>query len=209
MRHTSLCRSWVPVLAILCLLVAVSASAGVPTEEVRTVVEKVQKILNDPELKSAAKKQQRLDQLRQVIYPKFDFVEMAKRSLGSHWRRRSPEEQREFVKVFTNLLENAYADSIDSYNGEKVVIQDEKQDKNFAEVDTKIVTPKGEEFAVNYKMHEADGSWKVYDVVIENISLVNNYRSQFNRVIAKSSYDDLLQRMKEKQFNAPGKKAKS
>ena len=200
--------SWI-LFAIVCLLAAVPARAGDPAEELRAAVEKVQKILNDPQLKSEGKKQERLDQLRQVIYPKFDFVEMAKRSLGSHWRRRSPEEQREFIEVFRELLENSYVSSLDSYDGEKVVIQDKKQDKNFAEVDTKIVTKKGEEFSANYKMHETDGNWKVYDVVIENISIVNNYRSQFNRVIARSSYEDLLRNMKEKQFDAPGKKAKS
>ena len=208
MTNKLLQSSWI-VLAIVCLFAAVPARAGDPAEELRAAVEKVQKILSDPQLKSEGKKQERLDQLRQVIYPKFDFVEMAKRSLGSHWRRRSPEEQREFVEVFRELLENSYVASIDSYDGEKVVIQDEKQDKNFAEVDTKIVTKKGEEFSVNYKMHEADGNWKVYDVVIENISIVNNYRSQFNRVIARSSYEDLVRNMKEKQFDAPGKKAKS
>lgn len=208
MIHKLLKSSWI-LLAIVFLFAAATAHAGDPAEELRVVVEKVQKILSDPQLKSEGKKQERLDQLRQVIYPKFDFVEMAKRSLGSHWRRRSPEEQREFVQLFRELLENSYVGNIDSYDGEKVVIQDKRVDKNFAEVDTKIVTKNGEEFSVNYKMHEADGNWKVYDVVIENISIVNNYRSQFNRVIAKSSYEDLVRNMKEKQFEAPGKKAKS
>lgn len=208
MTNKLLQSSWI-LLAIVCLLTAAPARAGDPAEELRASVEKVQKILNDPQLKSEGKKQERLDQLRQVIYPKFDFVEMAKRSLGSHWRHRSPEEQQEFVEVFRELLENSYVGSLDSYDGEKVVIQNKKQDKNFAEVDTKIVTKKGEEFSVNYKMHEADGNWKVYDVVIENISIVNNYRSQFNRVIAKSSYEDLVRNMKEKRFEAPGEKAKS
>lgn len=208
MIYKSLQRSAL-LLAILWVVAAVPARAGEPSEELRGAVEEVQRILNDPQLKSQGKKKERLDKLRQVIYPKFDFVEMAKRSLGSHWRGRSPEEQREFVEVFREMLENSYAANIESYEGEKVVIQNEKQDQNFAEVDTKIVTKKGEEFAVNYKMHKADGNWKVYDVVIENISIVNNYRSQFNRVIAKSSFEDLLRNMKEKQFDTPGKKAKS
>ena len=195
--------------AILCLFFSVPASAATPTEELRGAVTKVQKILTNPELKSENRKKERLNQLREVIFPKFDFAEMAKRSLGAHWKRRSPEEQREFVKAFTELLENAYADSIDSYDGEKVVLTSEKQDKTFAEVKTKIVTKKGAEFAVNYRMHETEGTWKIYDVVIENISLVNNYRSQFSRVIAKSSYEELLHGMKEKRFEGPGKQAKS
>jgi len=209
MKPKVLRRSWTPVVAILYLLVAVSTRAGGPTDELRGAIEKVQTILNDPQLKAAGKKGGRLDKLRQVIQPKFDFTEMAKRSLGTNWQRRNPEEQRDFVKVFTDLLENAYVDSIDSYDGEKVVFTNEKQDKEYGEVNTKIVTKKGEEFSVNYKLHQASGNWKVYDVVIENISIVNNFRSQFNRVIAKSSYEDLLRTMKEKRFDAPGKRGKA
>jgi phospholipid transport system substrate-binding protein len=209
MKAKVLRRSWTPVVVILYLLVAVPAPAGGPTDELRAAIEKVQTILNDPQLKAAGKKGERLDKLRQVIQPKFDFTEMAKRSLGANWQRRNAEEQREFVRAFTELLENAYVDSIDSYDGEKVVFTNEKQDKEYSEVNTKIVSKKGEEFSVNYKLHQASGSWKVYDVVIENISLVNNYRSQFNRVIAKSSYEDLVRTMKEKRFDAPGKKGKA
>jgi phospholipid transport system substrate-binding protein len=209
MKQKFLRRSWTPVVGILYLLVAVLARAGGPTDEVRAAIEKVQMLLNDAQLKAAGKKEQRLDQLRQVIQPKFDFTEMAKRSLGANWQKRNPEEQREFVKVFSELLENAYLDSIQSYDGEKVLFTNEKQDKEYAELDTKIVTKKGEEFAVNYKLHQASGSWKVYDVVIENISIVNNFRSQFNRVIAKSSYEELVRTMKEKRFGAPGKKGKA
>jgi len=209
MKQMFLRRPWTPVVGILYLLVAVLARAGGPTDELRVAIEKVQMTLNDPQLKAAGKKAERLDKLRQVIQPKFDFTEMAKRSLGANWQRRNPEEQREFVKVFTNLLENAYVDSIDSYDGEKVVFTNEKQDKEYGEVNTKIVTKKGEEFSVNYKLHQASGNWKVYDVVIENISIVNNYRSQFNRVIAKSSYEELVRTMKEKRFDAPGKRGKA
>jgi phospholipid transport system substrate-binding protein len=90
-----------------------------------------------------------------------------------------------------------------------VVVAKDKQDKTFADVNSRIVTKKGEEFAIDYKLHQADGGWKVYDVVLENISLVNNYRSQFNRVISKSSYEELVSKMKEKQFEAPVKKQKT
>jgi phospholipid transport system substrate-binding protein len=209
MKQKFLRRPWTPVIGILYLLVAVLARAGGPTDELRAAIEKVQMTLNDPQLKAAGKKGERLDKLRQVIQPKFDFSEMAKRSLGANWQRRNPEEQREFVRVFTELLENAYVDSIASYDGEKVVFSNEKQDKEYGEVNTKIVTKKGEEFSVNYKLHQASGNWKVYDVVIENISIVNNYRAQFNRVIAKSSYEELVRTMKEKRFDAPGKRGKA
>jgi phospholipid transport system substrate-binding protein len=179
-----------------------SASAGAPTEQIQSAVERVTGILKDSKLQAEAKRKE----LKNAVYPKFDFTEMARRSLGSHWQRRSPEEQREFVRLFTELVENAYMTNLDGYQGEKVVIGGERQDKEFAEVDTKIITKKGEEFAVNYKLRQAGNEWKIYDVVIENISIVNNYRSQFNRVIAQSSFDDLFRKMKDKQFEAAGKK---
>jgi phospholipid transport system substrate-binding protein len=191
----------------LCLLVPTAATAGAPSEQIQGAIEKVVATLKDPGLK--AKKQERMEQLRQVIYPKFDFAEMAKRSLGSHWQKRSADEQRDFVKLFTELIENAYLDNLEAYDGEKVAITGEKQDKGFAEVNSKIATKKGEEIAINYKLHQGSGDWKIYDVVIENVSLVNNYRSQFNRVIAQSSFEDLFRRMKDKQFEAAGKKQRT
>ena len=209
MRQAGFRSVWMRCLAIFLLLSARVASASSPGDELRAAVERVQQILNDPQLKSEDKKADRLARLRKAIFPKFDFAEMAKRSLGAHWRRRSADEQQEFVKLFTRLLEHAYADSIDSYDGEKVVITGEKRDEDFAEVFTKIVTKKGEDFSVNYRMRETDGGWKIYDVVIENISLVNNYRSQFRRVIGKSSYEDLLRDMKSMHFGAPGRKVQS
>ena len=186
------------------LLIALPLSAGAPSDQTRSTIEKVLAVLKDPAAKS-----NRLDRIRQVINPSFDFAEMAKRSLGTHWQRRTPAEQQEFVKLFTDLVETSYAGTIESYNGEKVAIGTEKLDKDFAEVNTKIVTKQGEEFSIDYKLHQVDGSWKIYDAVIENVSLINNYRSQFNRVIGKSSYEELVTMMKSKQFDAPGKKTKA
>ena len=193
----------------LMLISVPSAFAGAAREQVQSAIEKVTAILNDPNLKSDAKKSERIERLRQVIFPKFDFAEMAKRSLGSNWQRRTPEEQQEFVKLFRELIENSYVENIDSYNGEKVNIVGEKQEKDFAQVNTKIVNNKGEEFTVDYRLLQSSGDWKIYDVVIENISIVNNYRSQFNRVIAKSSFEDLLQKLRDKQFAAPAGKQKT
>ena len=100
--------------------------------------------------------------------------------------------------TFTALLEKTYADQIDLYNGQKVVYSGESIDGDYAQVDSRIVDKDGQTYSVVYRLHKVDGKWKIYDVVAENISLVNNYRSQFNRVIAKSSFDDLLKTMKEK-----------
>jgi phospholipid transport system substrate-binding protein len=149
-------------------------------------------------LKSPAKKPERRDQLRQVISSRFDFSEMAKRSLGPNWQRLSPDEQREFVQLFTDLLEQTYTGQIEGFDGEKIVYGREKQNSDRAEVDTQIVTKKGEAFSVNYKLYATNQEWKIYDVVIEDISLVNNYRAQFNRLFTNSS-QDFLRKLKEKQ----------
>ncbi len=170
--------------------------AGAALEQVRQTADQVLAVVQDPQLKG--KENERRDKIRQVLASRFDFTEMAKRSLGAHWQRGSAEEQKQFVKLFTELLERSYASQIESYNGEKIVYGRESVSGNQAEVDTKIITRKGEEVAVNYKLLNNGGNWKVYDVVIENISLVNNYRSQFSRILANASFSDLLQRLQSK-----------
>jgi phospholipid transport system substrate-binding protein len=203
-------RKWFAlILGIIFLSAASRVSAGDPSDEMRATIENVLATLKDPNLKGAHKQEERRNKLKSVVYPRFDFAEMGKRSLGSHWQKRSPQEQKQFIELFSELVEASYIDAIDSYNGEKVVVGNERQDNEFAEVSTKILTKKGEEFAVDYRLRQAGRAWKVYDVVLENVSLVNNYRSQFNRVIAKSSYDELLSKLKQKQFDTPGKKQKT
>ncbi|HEX9442746.1 MAG TPA: ABC transporter substrate-binding protein, partial [Candidatus Binatia bacterium] len=128
----------------------------------------------------------------------FDFDEMARRSLGAHWRSLDARQQREFVAAFTDLLEATYAKHIDLYDGQRVAYTGEKVDEDFAEVNTKLVGKKGESYAIDYKLHRAGGKWKIYDVVAEGISVVNNYRSQFNRVMANSTIDALIKKMREK-----------
>lgn len=188
---------------ILCLQFPGLAAAGLPTDQTRETVDKILSILQ-----SGANGDRRRQQLRDTIYPRFDFPEMAKRSLGSHWSRRSPQEQQEFVKLFTDLLESSYVDKIEGYNGEKVLYTREQVDGDNAEVFTKILTKKGEEFSINYKLHRVGGEWKVYDVVVEDISLVNNYRSQFNRILANASFDELMKKLQQKapDMKAPGAK---
>jgi phospholipid transport system substrate-binding protein len=187
-------------LSILLLVQPVWVAAGVPGDQVRQTTDKLLAILKDPQLKGESKKNERRDKLKELIYQRFDFTEMAKRSLGSEWRRRSTEEQKEFVKLFTGLLERAYLDQLESYSGEKIQYLKEREDDNYAQVETKIIDKKGQEFSVNYRLHNRNGDWKVYDVVIEEISLVNNYRAQFKRALAKSPYENLVNRMKEKTF---------
>jgi phospholipid transport system substrate-binding protein len=185
-------------LLLTLLFLSASAHAGVPTEQIKGTVDKAVLVLKDPRLKPAAKTKERREQLRQILFARFDFTEMAKRALGSNWRRRTPQEQDEFVRLFTEILERAYADIIESYTDEKIVYLNERVEGGFADVGSKILTSRGEEYSVNYKAHLISNEWKVYDVIAENISLVNNFRSQFNRVIANSSYEELLRRLRDK-----------
>ncbi len=193
-------------LHILLLVQSVWVIAGTPEDQLRQSTERLLEILKDPQLKEEGNKDERREKLKKVIYQRFDFTEMARRSLGSEWRRRSPEEQKEFVKLFTDLLERAYLDQIESYSGEKIQYLKEREADNYAEVATRIVDNKGQEYSVNYRLHNVHGDWKVYDVVIEDVSLVNNYRSQFNRMLAKSTFEELVNRMKQRSFGAPGTK---
>ena len=182
----------------LCVGWARFAQAGEPLDLVRAAVDKAIQTLKDPKLQSQDKKRERIDRLREALNPIFDYEEMAKRALGTHWRRRTPAEQEEFVKLFRDFLERIYSDKIDLYGGEKVRFGREVIDKDFAQVESTIIKPKGEELAVIYKLRQMNGQWKVYDAVVENISIVNNYRSQFDRIISSSSYEELVKRLQEK-----------
>jgi phospholipid transport system substrate-binding protein len=183
---------------VCCLAFAVSADAGEPLQVVKTAADKAIEILKDPKLQGSDKKKERIERLREAVNPIFDYEEMAKRALGPHWRRRSPAEQEEFVRLFRDFLEKIYSDKVDLYEGQKVVFGRETIDNDFAEIESTVIGVKGDEYSVVYKLRRADGKWRVYDAVIENISMVNNYRSQFDRVIAKSSYDELKRMLKEK-----------
>jgi phospholipid transport system substrate-binding protein len=167
---------------------------------VRGTVNEITTILKNPSLKGEAKKKERRDLLRKALYARFDFTEMARRSLGAEWRNRGPKEQEEFTQLFTDLLERAYLEQIESYTNERFVYGKEILDDDFAEVQSKILTSKGEEYMLNYRLRQAGKEWKIYDVVVENISLVNNYRSQFSRIISNQSYDELLRRLRDKQI---------
>ena len=183
---------------MLCFGFSRFAQAGEPLEVVRTAVDKAVQTLKDPKLQSQDKKRERIERLREALNPIFDYEEMAKRALGTHWRRRTPAEQEDFVKLFRDFLERIYSDKVDLYGGEKVRFGREVIDKDFAQVESTIIRPKGEELVVVYKLRQINGQWKVYDAVVENISIVNNYRSQFDRIISSSSYEELVKRLQEK-----------
>ncbi len=171
--------------------------AGEPTETIRTAIDQGVEILKNVKLDDPKQRKQVIDRLREIVYPLFDFNEMAMRSLGANWRRLNPEQRKEFVSVFTALLEKTYADQIDLYEGQKVVFSGESIDGNYSQVDSRIIDKNGQNYSVVYRLHSVNGRWRIYDVLAENISIVNNYRSQFNRVIARSSFEELLRIMKQ------------
>jgi phospholipid transport system substrate-binding protein len=182
---------------VIGLVICRSANAGEPTEAIRSAVNQGVEVLKNAKLDNRKQRNQVIDRLREIVYPLFDFREMAMRSLGPHWRRLSPQQRQEFVSTFTALLEKTYADQIDLYNGQKVAFTGETLDGEYAQVDSQIIDRNGQTYSVVYRLHRVEGNWRIYDVIAENISVVNNYRSQFNRVIAKSSFEELLKIMKQ------------
>jgi len=175
-----------------------STHAGEPTDQVRGAIDRVLEILKKKDLQAKEKRAERRTLLREEISKAFDFDEMAKRSLGPTWRQRTPEERKEYVALFRQVLENSYLGKVEAYQGEKIrYVKDSVEEGRFATVETLIVTGKGQEIPLNYRMMKEKSDWRVYDVVIEEISLVNNYRSQFSGILQKSSFQDLLARLRE------------
>lgn len=185
-------------IAMLVLSWAVPAWAGVPTEKVKETADKIIAIVSDPSLKEPAKEAQRRERIRRTVDEMCDWEEMSRRSLGRHWAQRSEQEKKEFVHLFGQLLERTYVDKVEGYSGEKVNYVGERIDGDYAEVDVKVVTKKNTEIPVMYKLRTRDQKWWVYDMVIEGVSLVNNYRTQFSDILAKSSYEGLVKKLKEK-----------
>jgi phospholipid transport system substrate-binding protein len=179
----------------MCIFLANNAFAGA-TDEVRKVVDNVVKIVSDKEMKKNDSK--RRQELKKTISVIFDYGEMSKRSLGKNWNQRSANERKQFTDLFATLLENSYAGKIESYNNEKIVYIKENIDGEYAEVKSKVVTSKRDEFTLDYRLLNKDGKWMAYDVVIEGVSLVSNYRTQFNKIIASEGYPALLKKLQTK-----------
>ncbi len=199
MKKSKRSLTLVTLIAGLCLTCfPLCVDAGEPTDQVKETVDAVMKILTDKELGKPEKEKERRTSIRQTVIKRFDFEEMAKRSLAVHWKDRTPAEQKEFVALYSDLLENTYIKKIERYENEKVVYYDEKLDGDYAVVKTKIVDKKGLSIPVEYRILRKKDRWEVYDIIIEGVSLVNNYRTQFTQIIRSSSYNDLVKRLREK-----------
>jgi phospholipid transport system substrate-binding protein len=195
------------------LAAAPPVQAGPPTEHLRGSIERVLEILGDPALKGEAKAAERRQKIRSAASEIFDFPEIARRTLARHWQGLNEAQRKEFVALFSDLLERSYVSRIEQYGGEKIVYAGERVEGNLASVSTKILTKGGSEVPVDYRMATKSERWLVYDVNIEGVSLVSNYRTQFNRIIQTEGVAELLRRLRTKQdalvadTDSPGKKA--
>src|SRR5574341_1933377 len=186
------------VAAVIVLVGGASAEAGgAATEAVSGTINEVIHILEDKDLKKQGRAEERRRLLEKVIGDRFNYEEMSRRSLGAQWQKLSDGERREFVDLFKRLLSSSYADKIEGYSGEQVQYINERREGEYAEIRTKVASDKTE-IPLDYRMLNQSGDWRVYDVVVDGVSLVNNYRSQFTKIIRESSYADLLQKLREK-----------
>ena len=178
------------------------AWAGIPTEQIKGAIDRVIKALDNPTLRGDGRALERRSTVRKIANDIFDFGEIARRSLGRHWQARNDKEREEFIVLFGDLLERSYISKIELYGGERIQYLSERIEGDTATVGTRIITKNGTEVPVEYRMLRRGDRWLVYDVSIEGVSLVSNYRTQFNKIIQTSSYTELVKKMRAKQDEA-------
>jgi len=183
---------------LLIVEIAVPALAANPMEEIKQTTDKILSIVTNPALKAPLKTAEREKLIRQAVDERFNWEEMARRSLATHWAKRTPEEKKEFIRLYADLLERTYMKKVEDYSGEKVLYEGEIKEGDYATVKVKIVTKKNKDIPVEYRLMKNGDSWFIYDVSIEGVSLVNNYRTQFNSIISQSSYENLVKKLREK-----------
>jgi phospholipid transport system substrate-binding protein len=181
----------------LTLFTARPAAAGAATDQLKGAVDRAVKVLEDPALKGQAG--DRRTAIRNVANDIFDFTEIARRALARHWQTLTDRQRGEFVSLFSDLLERSYVSKIELYGGEKIMYINERIDGDLASVATRIITKNGTEVPIDYRMLKRGDRWLVYDVNIEGVSLVSNYRTQFNKIIQTASYSELVHKLKVKQ----------
>lgn len=186
--------SWVVILCVWCTTVS---AAETPTQAVKETIDQVISVLEDKALKDPARSAERREKLQVIIGQRFDYEEMAKRTLAAKWKKISADERKEFVELFQQFLTRSYVGNVDGYSGEQVEFLKERLKGKFAEVQTKVVSPKVK-IPLDYRLLKKNERWGVYDVVIDGVSLTKNYRGQFSRIIKSSSFDGLLEKLRSK-----------
>jgi phospholipid transport system substrate-binding protein len=177
------------------LAAAGTATAASPTETVQTALQQVFSQPSGPAVTTVSTAQRRAD-IRKITESLFDFNEMSERSLGGAWTQASPAERQEFIRLFSTLIATAYMGKIEQYAGEPITYIGERVNGDEAAVQSRVVTPKGSEVGIEYRMYRADGRWTVYDIYVDGISLVGSYKAQFNRIIQRGSFADLLKQLR-------------
>ena len=198
-HHVRAC--WILIL-LLVLSPAHGAWAGPPSDQLSAGIDRVLQILGDPKLEGDTKFDQRRTALITVANEIFDFGEMAKKSLGQYWAQRTVAERGEFVRLFTRAVQHSYISKVDQRGGGKMTVRGERIDGESAVVGTTLLLGSGHEMAIDYRMHSVDDRWQVYDLSVDGVSLVANYRAQFNKIIRASSYEALVTRFKSLQAEA-------
>jgi phospholipid transport system substrate-binding protein len=219
-HHSLWRRPWIAksaAFALLLFLVAITCSVAFgssgqptesPTEVVRSTLTEVFRILEDEKLKDPAKHIPRRRMLEEVIGSRFDYTEMSKRTLAAHWTPLTAGERAEFVELFKSFLSDRYADKIEGYSGQQVFYLSERIEGNYAEVRTEMRSTKVE-IPMDYRLHVKDGTWHAYDIIADGVSLVKNYRSQFDKIIRSDSYQELVRRLRERTVGEDKKKKAS
>jgi phospholipid transport system substrate-binding protein len=177
---------------------SVPCRAETPMQEIKQATDKIISIVTNPSLKSPEKAGEKKNLIRKTVDEIFDWNEMARRTLARHWAGRTDQEKEEFTRLFSDLLERTYLERVEGYSGQKVLYTGERVDGDYAVVDVKIESQQGSEIPVNYRLKKKGSEWYVYDVSIEGVSLINNYRTQFNSILVNSSFKDLIRRLKSK-----------
>lgn len=191
-------KQFAAVTILIFFVFSIPAYAGAPMTAVEGNVKKVLDVLRDPKLKGPSAKEIKKEKLRVIYKGMFDEIEFSRRTLARNWTKLSPAQQKEFVVLFEQVLEKAYIDKILDYSNEKVDFYKENMvSDNQAEIQTKVVTS-SKEIPIFYRVTLKDGQWRVYDVVVENVSLVQNYRTQFNDILASKTPEQLLEILRKK-----------
>jgi phospholipid transport system substrate-binding protein len=182
------------------------AASGAPTEFIKRTTDNLLQVFEDPQLQGAGHREERLRRLRHIANTAFDWQEIARRALATHWRERTPQERQEFTELFREAVQEMYLERMEAAAQRRlqdkpaILYGEEQINDQRAVVRTTAVTRYQREIPIEYRLRESDGQWRVYDMIIMGVSLVNNYRAQFHRIITQSSYQGLLQQLKARQL---------
>lgn len=187
-----------PSLLVLTLWFSAPVFGGAPTDQIKETTDKILAILTDPALEAPEMLGEKKRKIQKAVDERFDWTAISRRALGRHWRKMTTEEKRAFIPLFGKVLEQTYLSRVGEYSGERVLYESEQIDGTYSVVNVKILSDKHDEISVKYRLWNKKDEWFIYDISIEGVSLVNNYRSQFNTILMNSSPSELIKKLEEK-----------